>query len=110
MPFPLLELFQAVEDLVPNSAAVGDPPFVLTVNGSAFVPGSPVLFDTMRVSPTFVSSTQLTVLITSVLGDSASLPAIVNVTVVNPTGGVSNVLPFPVKRGVDLPPPPPPPP
>ncbi|MGH9838638.1 MAG: beta strand repeat-containing protein [Blastocatellia bacterium] len=85
----------SVTSLTPVSVAAGSAAFVLTVNGSNFVPGAVVNWNGSARSTTFVSSTQLTAQITA--ADVAN-QGIAAVTVTNPApgGGTSNSLNFTV--------------
>ncbi|HSV82249.1 MAG TPA: galactose oxidase-like domain-containing protein [Ramlibacter sp.] len=83
--------------LAPNAAPAGSPGFTLAVNGSGFVSGATVRWNTAARTTTFVSATQL----------SAQIPATdvatagtANVTVVNPNAAVSNALPFTITAAV----------
>lgn len=49
-----------ITSLSPNSEAVGASGFTLTVNGSGFVSGTTVLWNSQALTTTFVSATQLT--------------------------------------------------
>jgi hypothetical protein len=80
-----------LSSLSPASAAVGGPPFTLTVNGGNFVSGSVVQWNGAARATTFVSSSQLTAAIPA--SDIAS-GGEAQVTVTNPGGGASNVLTF----------------
>jgi RHS repeat-associated protein len=74
--------------LSPSSAAVGSAAFTLTVNGSGFVSGTTVQWNGSSRPTTFVSSTQLTAMISA--GDIASVgSAQVTVSSPGPGGGVS---------------------
>jgi len=84
-PVPLLNL-----PLMPSSAAPGTSDFMLTVNGSGFVPGSMVTWNGVSLVTNFVSGSQLTA---SVPASNVSAPGTASVAVVNagPGGGTSNV-------------------
>ncbi len=79
--------------LAPSSAAVGGLAFTLTVNGSDFVDGAVVRWDGSARTTTFVSGTRVTAAIPA--SDLAS-GKVVQVTVLNPGGGVSSPLEFTV--------------
>ncbi|MGH9769945.1 MAG: IPT/TIG domain-containing protein [Blastocatellia bacterium] len=83
----------ALTSLSPSSIAAGSAAFMLTVNGSNFVPGSVVNFNGNPRATTFVNDTQLTAQITA--GDVVAQGS-AGVTVVNPApgGGTSNALVF----------------
>lgn len=83
--------------LAPNTASAGSPGFTLAVNGSGFVSGATVRWNTAARTTSFVSATQL----------SAQIPATdvaaagtANVTVVNPNAAASNALPFTITAAV----------
>lgn len=82
-----------IDSLTPGSAAAGRGGLILTVIGSAFVPGSVVRWNGSDRPTTFVSGTQLRALI-----NSSDVAAVGNaqVTVFNPLpgGGTSNVVTF----------------
>lgn len=79
-----------LSQLSPTTAYVGQP-FILTVDGSGFGPGSHVLWNGSPRATTFVSATQL--LATIPAGD-LTVAGIANVTVINPApgGGTSSGL------------------
>ena len=83
----------ALTALSPNSIAAGSAAFVLTVNGTSFVPGAVVNWNGSPRTTTFVSGTQLTAQITA---EDVAAQGVASVTVVNPApgGGVSNALTF----------------
>jgi probable HAF family extracellular repeat protein len=85
----------ALNTLSPNTIYPGSPDFVLTVNGSGFVPGSTVKFQGKGVTTSFVSSTQLTAQIPA---SAVAIGKTVDVLVTNPVpgGGNSASLPFTV--------------
>ena len=77
--------------LSPSSAALGGPGFALTVNGNNFVSGSVVRWNGVPRPTTFVSASQLTAQIPATdLAAGGTAP----VTVLNPSGAVSNALTF----------------
>lgn len=82
-----------VSSISPASATGGGPAFTLTVNGSGFVQGSQVSFNSNNVVTTFVSSTQLTAAIPASAIVVVGYP---NVIVTNPGGLASVPLPFTV--------------
>jgi hypothetical protein len=79
--------------LSPNSIPAGSQAFILTVNGTNFVPGAVVNLNGSPRATTFVSDTQVTAQITA--ADVATQGS-VSVIVVNPApgGGASNALIF----------------
>ena len=86
----------AITSIAPNSAMHGTPAFKLTVTGSNFVPGSLVNWNGMKLTTTFVSSTQVTA---SVPASDIASPGTAQVTVFNatPAGGTSNVATFTIQ-------------
>jgi hypothetical protein len=89
-PVPQIDL-----PLVPASAQPGGPAFTLTVNGTGFVSGSGVRWNGGALTTTFVSSKQLTALISAT---DIATAGTASVTVKNPPpgGGSSNVAFFEV--------------
>jgi uncharacterized membrane protein len=89
-PVPYLQ-----QRLVPDSATPGGAAFTLTVNGTGFVSGATVQWNSSARTTTFVNSTQVTAAITSA---DISTPGMALVTVVNPApgGGTSNAVFFEV--------------
>jgi hypothetical protein len=85
-----------ISNLSPASAAPGGTDFTLTVNGSNFVSGATVMWDTTALSTTFGSTTQLTATVPNNLIATAG---IATVTVVNPDSTVSNGVGFPIRSG-----------
>ena len=83
--------------LSPSSVAVGSAGFTLTINGTNFFSGSTVQWTVgsaiTQLSTTYVSSTQLTAVVTQSL---AASPASASITVTNPGGAVSNLVTFTV--------------
>jgi hypothetical protein len=80
-------------NIVPYSALVGAPQFVLTVNGTNFVNGSVVRVNGANRATTFVSATQLTAIIP--VTDTASAGSLaVSVFTPTPGGGISTSLSF----------------
>ena len=87
-------------NILPSSAFVNGPSFVLTVNGSNFVSSSKVRFNESDRTTTFVSASQLTASIpSSDLETAGTYP----ITVFNPTpaGGISNSQNFTVVPGAN---------
>lgn len=85
----------ALASLSPASAGANSGAFTLTVNGSAFVSGSQVLWNGSARVTTFVSNTQLRAsILASDIATQGSVP--VTVTSPSPGGGTSNSLPFSV--------------
>ena len=87
------------QPLVPDATAPGGPQFTLTVNGSGFVSGSVVHWNTRALATQFISSSQLRATVSPADIASASTT---DVTVVNPApgGGTSNVAFFTVTTPV----------
>ena len=87
----------AITTLSPTSATAGGPAFSLTVNGTGFVAGSVVNFNSSPRTTTFVNATQLTAAIT--VADIATAGTL-SVTVTNPTpgGGTSAISSFTVNN------------
>jgi hypothetical protein len=82
-----------LSSLSPVNAAARSPAFALTINGSGFVFGSSVTWNSVALETTDNSATQLTALVPAsdlVNGGTAQ------VTVVNPSGSVSAAFPFTV--------------
>ena len=82
-----------ITSISPDAAAAGSPAFTLIVNGSGFVTTSSVRFAGNDLPTTFVTSSQLSVVVpASSLAGSAAVP----VTVFNPApgGGTSNAATF----------------
>jgi hypothetical protein len=79
----------------PGEGIVGAPAFTLTVMGTGFISSSVVNINGNAKTTTFVSSTQLTAMVTT-----ADMTGVVSlsVTVTNPPGGggLSNALGFPI--------------
>jgi hypothetical protein len=95
LPFTVNNPVPALTSISPTNTSAGGPAFTLTVNGSNFVQGSWVQWNTFSLFTTYVSATQLTALVPA--GDiSSSGPA--TITVFNPTpgGGTSNGITFTV--------------
>ena len=81
----------ALNALVPNEAGTGSSDFVLTINGTGFIPASVVEWNGDPRETTYVSGTQISALISA--SDLAS-GGIDQVTVANPSGGTSSALTF----------------
>jgi hypothetical protein len=95
-PVPLVN-----QPLVPTATAPGGPTFVLTVNGTGFVPGSAVNWNGTPLSTTFVSSSQLTATVPASNIAKASTASI-TVSSPSPGGGISNPLFFSVSAPTTL--------
>lgn len=91
-----------ITSLNPNVVAEGSPAFILTVDGTNFVPGAQIVINGAPRGTTFVSATQLT---TNIAAPEVASPTTLNVQVVNPApgGGVSNTVTLDVRRRNPLP-------
>jgi hypothetical protein len=93
----------SVASISPSSAAEGSAGFTLTVNGSNFLPGSTVQWNGSYGQPplstTYVSSTELTVVISA---SDIAFAGDANVTVLNPApgGGVSAAAVFTITGSI----------
>ncbi len=74
-------------------------PFVLTLNGQGFESDAAVSIGALRLTTTFINSTQLTAVVTT---SALGLTGVQNVTVANPGNLVSNALPLKVVVHGDL--------
>jgi hypothetical protein len=83
----------AITSLSPTSAAAGGAAFTLTVNGSAFLTGSNVLWNGSAVATSYVSANQLNATIPAGLIAS---PGAASVTVVNSASSTSTAATFTV--------------
>jgi hypothetical protein len=93
-PLPMIN-----NPLVPSMAAPGSAGFTLTVNGTGFVAASKVNWNGSPRATTFVSSNQLTAVI-STTDLATATTARVTVTSPSPGGGTSNVAGFAVTAPV----------
>jgi len=89
-PVPLIN-----NPLVPDAIAPGGAGFTLTVNGTGFVASSVVDWNGSALATTFVSSSQLTATVPS---SAIATAGTASVTVVNPSGGTSNVDYFDIRQ------------
>ena len=96
LPLVLSNPTPALYGLTPDSATAGGSPFTLTVTGTNFVPSSTVQWNSSRRPTTFISSGQLTALISAVDITSAG-PASVTVFNSGPGGGMSSSSSFSIK-------------
>lgn len=89
-PVPFLN-----QSLAPTAVVPGGPTFVLNVNGTGFVPGATVDWNTTPLSTTYVDSEHLNALVPAATTATAQTAS---VTVVNPApgGGTSNPIYFEV--------------
>ena len=77
-------LVPVVSATIPNASIAGSPGFTMIVNGSGFVKGSVVQFNSSGRPTTFVSTTQLSAVIPA---SDAAVAGNATVTVFNPTPG-----------------------
>ena len=93
LPFTVNNPVPTITSLTPALAAAGSPGLTLTVDGSNFVNGSIVTWDTAPLATTFIGNTLLTATVPAAL---LAVPGTAMVAVQNPApgGGVSNGLPF----------------
>jgi sugar lactone lactonase YvrE len=78
------QLVPTITTLSPTSAITGGAAFTLTVNGTNFVTGAVVKFNSTSLTTTFVSATQLTAAVTAA---QISTGGAATITVVNPAPG-----------------------
>jgi hypothetical protein len=95
---PVCQSFQvlvapAISTLNPTSAGTGGAAFTLTVNGSNFVSGAAVDWNGTPLATSFVNAAQLTA---SVPASLIASTGTASVTVVNPDGGTSAAVTFPI--------------
>ena len=72
-----------ISSLSPTSASAGGAQFTLTVNGSNFISGNAVKWNSTSLTTTYISSSQLTATVTSGL---IALPTTASITVTGSTG------------------------
>lgn len=91
----------AITSLSPNSANAGNPSFTLTINGTNFVNNSVARWNGSDRTTTFVSNTQLRMLVAAA---DVATAGTAGVTVFNPTpgGGVSNAFNFPITTVISI--------
>ncbi len=89
----------AITSLNPALAFAGGAAFTLTINGTNFIAGSQVKFNSTNRATTFVSATQLTIAVTA--ADLAA-SGTATIAVVNPApgGGTSNTVNLPINNPV----------
>ena len=97
-PFTISLPVPAIASLSPGSATAGAASFLMTVNGTNFVPGGAVLWNGSPLATTLSSATQL---IASVPASLVQTVGSANITASNSGGAVSNILSF----TINLPPP-----
>ncbi|MGA3078883.1 MAG: IPT/TIG domain-containing protein, partial [Bryobacteraceae bacterium] len=76
-----------ISGLMPASVSVGGPPFTLTVNGSGFLSGATVRWNSSALVTSYVNGSQLTAAVPSSL---IVAPGSATVTVVNSAGGLAS--------------------
>jgi hypothetical protein len=83
----------------PTFKTAGDPSFTITVNGTNFISGSTVYFNTVPKVTTYINSTQLTA---EILASDLTADGAIEVTVVTdaPGGGTSNAQIFTIYPAV----------
>jgi len=92
LTFTILQPPPAISSLSPSSAVTGSAAFTLTINGSFFTTASVALWNTTKLTTTYLSSTQLTAAVPASLLTSIATP---NITVTT-KAGVSSGVPFAV--------------
>ena len=94
LPFMIASAARApvLSSLSPSSVAAGGAAFTLTVNGSGFVAGAVVTWNSQSLPTTFVSSAQLTAQVAAYQIQFAGIQGIT----VSDSGGTSNALQFTV--------------
>lgn len=87
--------------VAPSTVLAGDATFTLIINGTGFVTTSQVKVNGANRGTTFISSTQLSIVITA--ADIAD-PGSIKITVANPTpgGGTSNEVSLPISNPVPV--------
>jgi uncharacterized protein (TIGR03437 family) len=85
----------AIWALSPNSATAGGPSFTVTINGSGFLSGSTLVWNSSSLTTSFVNFNQLTA---SVPANLIATQGSARVTVTNPGGAASNVVTFPINN------------
>jgi len=93
LSFPINAPTPIIGGLSPSSATTGGPAFTLTVNGTGFLLGATVQWNSAGLATTFVSPTQLTA---AVPASSIAAAGSTNITVVNPGNATSGVVSFPI--------------
>ena len=80
-PMPTAGVVPVIMQLVPNTAKAGDPPFMLTINGSSFNSDATINWSGSKQTTTFMTANQLT---TAIPASAIATSATVAVTVTNP--------------------------
>ncbi len=99
LDFTVDNLVPTVTSLSPPSGTAGAAAQTLTINGTNFVSNSTVTYHAVAHTPTFLSSTQLTITLSASDQATAGNYAVV-VTNPTPGGGASNSVTFVVSNGV----------
>lgn len=89
--FTVTQAAASIASLAPSAATAGAPGFTLTVNGSNFVPGAAVQWNSAALATTFVSSSQLAAAVPASLVQAAGTAS---VTVVVSGAPVSTAVSF----------------
>lgn len=93
-------LIPTINNINPSSMQKDSPEFTLNVNGTNFLQGAKIFFDTTELYPTtFLTSTQVTATVPAGL---LTTTGIYPITVMNPGGGVSNAIDFEVYDEVTI--------
>mgnify|MGYP001366475323 CR=1 FL=1 len=97
LPFTISHPNPTISGILPSSAVVGGPSFLLTVNGSGYFTGSSVVrWNGANLPTTFVNSTQLTATVSAAL-IAANGTASVRVFNPAPGGGQSGIVNFQIQ-------------
>ena len=99
MNFAVNNPLPTITSFSPSSATVGAAAQTLTINGTNFLSNSTVTYNSVSHTPTFVSSTQLTISLSASDQSTAGSFAVI-VTNPSPGGGPSNSADFLVSTGV----------
>jgi hypothetical protein len=97
--FPVNNSVPTISSLSPTSATAGAAAQTLTINGTKFLSTSTVTYNAVAHTPTFVSSTQLKIILSASDQATAGTYAVV-VTNPAPGGGASNSVNFTVNNSV----------
>lgn len=90
-----------IGDLSPNSVLLGSQGFALTVNGSHFVSGASVIWNSVPCPTSFVNNSQL---IAQISADQLTQARTIGVTVNNPdpNEGISNIASFTIQPTINI--------
>jgi uncharacterized protein (TIGR03437 family) len=91
LPFTISAPTPVLTSVSPNSASAGSSSFTLTANGSGFLSGSKVLWNTTPLSTSYVSGNELMALVSS---SFIASPGFATIAVQNPGGPTSSSLAF----------------